>query len=96
MEKNIKYQISTSWNQNNNNNENISTIKLGDCENILKEKYNISSNISLLIFKLDVDMEGYSAPSVEYEIYNPITKQKLLSKTSSCDIKILILFKKIK
>ena len=22
-------------------------------------------------------MEGYSAPSVEYEIYNPITKQKL-------------------
>ena len=39
VEKNIKYQISTSWNQNNNNNENISTIKLGDCENILKEKY---------------------------------------------------------
>ena len=66
VEKNIKYQISTSWNQNNNNNENISTIKLGDCENILKEKYNISLNISLLIFKLDVDIEGYSAPSVEY------------------------------
>ena len=77
VEKNIKYQISTTWNQNNNNNENISTIKLGNCENILKEKYNISSDIPLLIFKLDVDMEGYSAPSVEYEIYNPITKQKL-------------------
>ena len=77
VEKNIKYQISTSWNQNNNNNENISTIKLGNCENILKEKYNISSDIPLLILKMDIDMEGYLAPSVEYEIYNPITKEKL-------------------
>ena len=50
---------------------------MGKCENILKEKYNISLDIPLLIFKLDIDMEGYSAPAVEYEIYNPITKEKL-------------------
>ena len=76
-EKNIKYQISSSRNQNNDNNENISNIKIGNCENKLKEKYNISLDIPLLIFKLDVDMEGYSVPSVEYEISNPITKEKL-------------------
>ena len=76
-ESNIKYQISSSWNQNNNNDKNISNIRLGKCENILKEKYNISLDIPLLIFKLDIDMEGYSAPAVEYEIYNPITKEKL-------------------
>ena len=35
-EKNIKYQISSSWNQNNKENENISNIKLGKCENILR------------------------------------------------------------
>ena len=72
-EKNIKYQISSSWSQNNNNNENISNVRIGNCENKLKEKYNISLDIPLLIFKLDIDMVGYSAPSVEYEIYNPIT-----------------------
>ena len=39
VEKNIKYQISSSWNQNNIDNENISNVKLGKCEDILKEKY---------------------------------------------------------
>ena len=39
VEKNIKYQISSSWNQNDIDNGNISNIKLGNCENILKEKY---------------------------------------------------------
>ena len=77
LEKNIKYQISSSWNQNNLDNENISNIRLGKCENILKEKYNISLDLPLLIFKLDIDVEGYSSPSIEYEIYNPITKEKL-------------------
>ena len=76
-EENIKYQISSSWNQNINNNENISNVRIGKCENILKEKYNITSETPLLIFKLDIDIEGYSAPAVEYEIYNPITKEKL-------------------
>ena len=76
-EENIKYQISSTWNQNINNNENISNVRIGKCENILKEKYNITSETPLLIFKLDIDMEGYSAPAVEYEIYNPITKEKL-------------------
>ena len=76
-EENIRYQISSTWNQNNKDSENISNIKLGKCEDILKEKYNISQDIPLLIFKLDIDMIGYSAPSVEYEIYNPITKEKL-------------------
>ena len=69
--------VSSSWNQNNKDSENISNIKLGKCENILKEIYNISLDIPLLIFKLDIDIEGYSAPLVEYEIYNPITKEKL-------------------
>ena len=77
-EKNMKYHILSSWNQNNN--ENISSIDLGNCENILKEKYNITPDIPLVIFKLDMDIEGYQAPIVEYEIYNPITKEQLILK----------------
>ena len=50
QEKNIKYQISSSWNQNNKDSENISNIKLGKCENILKEIYNISLDIPFNIF----------------------------------------------
>ena len=67
--------LSSSWNLNNKDSENISNIKLGKCENILKEIYNISLDIPLLIFKLDIDIEGYSAPSIEYEIYNTKTRR---------------------
>ena len=40
-EENIRYQISSTWNQNNKDSKNISNIKLGKCEGILKEKYNL-------------------------------------------------------
>ena len=76
-EQNITYQLSSTNNQNNINYENISNIQLGKCENILKEKYNISLNDSLLILKVDIRIEGYSAPMVEYEVYHPYTKEKL-------------------
>ena len=76
-EENITYQLSSTLNQNNNNYTNISNILLGKCETDLKEKYNISLNTSLLFFKVDVYIDGYSSPIVEYEVYNPITKEKL-------------------
>ena len=52
-DNNIVYQITTSYNQNNNDYENITTIKLGEFENELKEKYNILKNDSLIIFKIE-------------------------------------------
>ena len=56
------YQLSTLDNQNNNENNNISIINFGECENILREHYNIPKNISLLIFKMDVFVEGFKVP----------------------------------
>ena len=79
-DKNTKYQLTSSSNQNENINEykDISVIKLGECENVLKQVYkNISENDSLLIFKTDFNIEGYSTDIVEYEIYHPKTKEKL-------------------
>ena len=76
-EENVLYQITTTENQNNNTYNNISTIKLGKCEEILRAKYNISSNLSLIIFKIDYYMEGLLIPIIGYEVYHPINKSKL-------------------
>ena len=74
---NISYQITTTDNQNNKIYTNISTIKLNECEEILKEEYKIDKNKSLIIFKVDYYMEGLSIPVIGYEVYDPDTKTKL-------------------
>ncbi len=71
------YQITSSENQNNKQYYNLSTIKLGECENILKKENNITDNETLLIFKYDYFIEGSLIPIINYEIYHPVTKQKL-------------------
>ena len=73
----IVYQITTSDNQKNNNYSNISTINLGECENILREKYNISDNLALIILKIDYYMPGILIPVIGYEIYHPTNKYQL-------------------
>ena len=71
------YQITSSDNQNNYEYNNISSILLGDCEQKLKIKYGINENEALIIFKIDIREEGLKIPIIEYEIYNPITLEKL-------------------
>ena len=90
QDSNAIYQITSTNNQINNKNENISTILLGECENKLIEHYNISKNESLLIFKVDLYEKGLLIPTIEYEIYNSKTK-KQLNLTVCKDIKIDIL-----
>ena len=75
--ENIKYQLTSTFNQINNEYNDISTINLGECENILKNVYNISEDESLLIFKGDFNIEGVLIPLVMYEVYHPKTKKKL-------------------
>ena len=70
-EKYISYQITSSNNQNNNKYENISKIILGDCEDILRDKYKIESNLSLIIFKVDYYKENSKIPIIGYEVFNP-------------------------
>ena len=77
-EKNAKYQLTSSYNQNNKEYMNISTIKLGECETKLKgyDGTNNDSNNPLLIFKVDYLNESH-IPIVEYEIYDYNKKKKL-------------------
>ena len=48
---------------------NMTTINLGDCENELKEAYNISYSETLYIKKIDVTEEGMMIPKIEFDIY---------------------------
>ena len=90
-ENNIIYQFISSDNKNNKNKaNNISSIDLGECETILKQKYNIS-NISLLILKSDAFIDNSLIQVVQYEVYHPLNKTKLdLSYCSDTKIDIKI------
>ena len=52
-DNNVIYQITTSNNQKIKTNNSISTLDLLGCEDILKQKYNINQNLSLIILKID-------------------------------------------
>ena len=58
-------------------NKNNTTIILGECENNLKEFYNISKNESLLILKVEVIKADMKKPRIEYEVYYPTSENKL-------------------
>ena len=76
-EDNALFQITTSDNQNNNNYFNVSTIKLGECETILKYKYDIDENDTLIILKIDYNITGLLIPIIGYEVFHPKNKSKL-------------------
>ena len=71
------YQITTSDNQKNNDYKNISSLNLGDCEDRLKQIYNIDPKLSLIIFKIDYYSPGLLIPIISYEIFDPLNKTKL-------------------
>ena len=61
-----------------NNKSNISsTIDIGEREIKSKNYYNINDNESLIIYKFDKYENGLLVPTIEYDIYHPITKEKL-------------------
>ena len=76
-EKNVQYQMTTSENQKNNTNKNMTSIDLGECEDKLKTVYKIDPILPLVIFKIDYFSPDSSIPIIGYEIYHPITKEKL-------------------
>ena len=76
-ENNTYYQITSTYNQKNKTYDNFSSILFEKCENILKKYYNISENQTLLILKFDYFMENTLIPIIDYEVFNPNTKEKL-------------------
>ena len=83
------FEITTTENQKNNSNNNISTIDLGNCEKELRDFYKINEKVPLIIFKIDYYPSDTLIPIIGYEIYHPIEKYKLnLSYCNSTQIKL--------
>ena len=72
---------------------NLSIIDLGNYEKLLKEKYYIKDNISLIILKFEKLTNIASEKNVQYEIYEPYNKTKLdlsICQNTSIDLYIPI------
>ena len=74
---NMTFQITSSYNQNNIGNSNLSSIILGECEGILKDYYKLNEKDNLTILKIEKYEEGFLIPVIEYEVYNLRIKMKL-------------------
>ena len=75
QEDNITYHVSMT--NNPVYNLSISKIDLSDCENLLKEIYDIDDNKELLILKIDIYELDLLFPKIQYELYHPDTRELL-------------------
>ena len=66
-ENNTIHHITSLNNQKDNNN--LSTIVFGDCEDRLKKIYNIR-NEEIIIYKIEHKIEGFNIPIIEYALFN--------------------------
>ena len=72
--------LTSTQNQKDNEDKNNITMNLGECENIIKDKYNISKNSSLYMIQIISEEEGMKIPKVEYEVYYPLYNSNDLKK----------------
>lgn len=72
----MTYSISSLNNQEDYK-FNITTVDIGDCESILREKYKLNPNDFLFIFKIEYFVDGLLFPIIEYQIYNNKVKKEL-------------------
>ena len=79
-EKNLSIVLTSTLNQKNNEDKNNITINLSQCENILKNNYNISNNDSLYILEIISEEPGMKIPKIEYNIYYPLYNNSHLIK----------------
>jgi len=83
--KKIKVILTTSQNLKNNINSNMTNIDLGECENSLRQFYNISNDTKIYIKMLEISQEGMRIPKVEYDIYSKLNGENLIKlNISTC------------
>jgi hypothetical protein len=88
--ENAVFQMVTVEDQLNNNSQSISSVDLGECEELLREQEGIDDDEQFIIIKMDLKNNSVSATYVQYELYNPRTlKQVSLDICKNIPIKIL-------
>ena len=94
-DNNTVFQLTTTDNELNRflgnllNRDGLSIIHLGSCEITLKDNYKIDYNTSLIIKKVE-KLTIASERNVQFEVYHPITKEKL--NLALCDSDIIDLY----
>ena len=69
--------LTTTENQKNNTNFNMTKIDLGECEKLLRHENNIP-NETLYMKKIDVIQEGMKIPKIEFNVYYKSLENKLV------------------
>ena len=86
--------FTSTYIQKMNENTNSTTINLKKCEKILKYIYNISEESYLYLLKIDKKQEGKNFPLIEYEVFYPLSDEKIeklnLSFCEETDIELSI------
>ena len=75
-DNNVIYSISYLDNQEENN-FNVTIVEIGKCENILREKYNLTHNDSLFLFKIEYFEEGLYFPIIQFHLFASKIKEEL-------------------
>ena len=70
--------LSTTDNQKNSLDSNFTTMDLGDCEQALRQAYNLSSEDKIYIKMLEISQEEMKVPKVEYDIYTKKNGKNLM------------------
>jgi len=71
--------LTTTQNQKNDmDNSDVTTIGLGECEQLLREAYEIPDNEIIYMKKIDVIQEGMKIPKVEYDAYSKLNGSNLV------------------
>ena len=70
--------FTTTENQKNNLYNNMTTIDLGECEDLLRYYYNISFNETLYMKINEIAQEDTKASKIEYDIYCKLFNTKLI------------------
>ena len=74
----MKITLTTTENQRNNINENLTYVNLGECEELLREFYNLTNNSALYMIKLEISQEGMKIPKIEYYVYSKLNGKNLI------------------
>ena len=75
--ENAVFQLSTLEYQQYLDNQFVSSIDIGECENLLKIQEGIKPENQLIVMKTDIKDEDYEYTYVQYEIYNPDSLEKI-------------------
>ena len=70
--------LTTTQNQKDNMNNNMTIIDIGECENLLRKEYSLSKNDILYMKKIDVVQTNMKIPKIEYDVYCKLNGSNLI------------------